>query len=361
MRRITIFFQSFHSGGVEQIFINLANELSKQNEVTAMVMKSEGELKEDLDPKISIVDLDKEKASDTILPMMKYIKENSPDLMITAKHFMNLSALLAKLMSGRKMKIISTVHGQLGNNKKSSLMKLLMKGLYPYADAVVCVSRGVASEVKEILPSKHKGKVSVIYNPVIDHRFILKSNEMLDIPLVKEDNEKWIVSIGRLSEEKNLQMLIKAYHGLGNRHNAKLLIIGNGPEKEKLNQLVFKLGLEKEVLFKGFQKNPYPYLKKADVFVLSSDREGLPTVLIEALYFKVPIISTDCKSGPREILKDGKYGVLVPTNNVDKMTLALEKALTEKSIVEVNSEMLSPYTLETVMVSYNRLIEDIGG
>jgi glycosyltransferase involved in cell wall biosynthesis len=360
MKRITIFFQSFHSGGVEQILINLANELSKKNKVTALAMSSEGPLMNDLNDSIQIVNLNKRKASKAIGSLVKYINENNPDIILSAKHFMNISVLIANLLTGKKTNVISTVHGQLGNSKRDELMKYFIRVLYPLSDEIICVSHGVASEIKELIPPRNKEKVNVIYNPVIDRKFIERTKEAVKDSICKSSKEKWIVSIGRLSKEKNIDMLIQAFSKLLEKRHCKLLIIGEGPEKEKLSSLVFKLGLEKEVIFKGYQKNPFTFLNKADVFALSSDREGLPTVLIEALYFNVPIVSTDCKSGPREILKDGKYGTLVPVNDIDKMATALEKKLKGSQSNPFNADLLRPYTLEEVMVKYNELIEGVG-
>ncbi|MGR3766069.1 glycosyltransferase [Rossellomorea sp. NS-SX7] len=360
MKRITLFFQSFHSGGVEQILINLANELSKKYEVTALAMSSEGPLMSDLNDDIQIVNLNKKKASKTIGSLVKYIKENNPDIILSAKHFMNISVLMANLLTGKKTNVISTVHGQLGNSKKDEFMKYFIRLLYPLSDEIVCVSSGVASEIKELIPSRHVKMVNVIYNPVIDRKFIERAEEAMNAQIGKSSEEKWIVSIGRLSKEKNIDMLIQAFSKLPDKRQCKLVIIGEGPEREKLSSLVFKLGLEKEVIFKGYQKNPFIYLNRADVLALSSEREGLPTVLIEALYFNVPIVSTDCKSGPREILKGGKYGLLVPVKDTDEMATAIETQLKGNQRNPFDADVLKPYTLEEVMINYNELIEGVG-
>jgi glycosyltransferase involved in cell wall biosynthesis len=360
MKRITIFFQSFHSGGVEQILINLANELSKKNEVTALALTTDGALMNDLNDSIQIVNLNKTKASKAVGSLVKYIKENNPDIILSAKHFMNISVLIANLLTGKKTNVIATVHGQLGNSKRDELMKYFIRLLYPLSDEIICVSNGVASEIKELIPSRHEKMVNVIYNPVIDQKFIERAEAAMNAQNGKNSEEKWIVSIGRLSKEKNIDMLIQAFSKLPDKRQCKLVIIGEGPEKEKLSSLVFKLGLEKEVIFKGYQKNPFIDLNKADVLALSSEREGLPTVLIEALYFNVPIVSTDCKSGPREILKDGKYGLLVPVKDTDKMAAALEKQLQGNQRNPFDIDVLKPYTLEEVMVNYNELIEGVG-
>lgn len=359
--KITIMFQSFHSGGVEQILINIANELCNYHEITVVTMNAEGELKTSLSESIRIVDFKKKKAIKTIGPLIKYIKSNKPDIILSAKHFINIAVLISNMMLSKKIKVIATVHGQLGTNIKDIMMKLFIKTIYPLSDCIICVSNGVAEEMSTIINDRYSEKIKVIYNPVIDKQFIYKVNESNSIELEKPSNEKWIVSIGRISKEKNLELLIKSFNKIPDKENTKLIIIGDGPEKENIENLVFKLGLEKEVIFKGYQKNPYIYLKNADVFVLSSDREGLPTVLIEALFFKVHIVSTDCKSGPREILSNGKYGKLVPVNDSDKLAVAIDEQLNSKIKNGFDQKILEPFTLDTVMKSYRRIIKEMGG
>jgi glycosyltransferase involved in cell wall biosynthesis len=160
-----------------------------------------------------------------------------------------------------------------------------------------------------------------------------------------------ILSVGRLTSQKDFCTLIKAFAKVRQTNPSRLLILGDGEDRSALETLVDQLGLREDVSLPGFVANPYPYMTRADVFVLSSRWEGLPGVLIEALYCGAPLVSTDCPSGPREILADGKYGKLVPVGNMDRLAQAIEATLNSKKVC-VPQESWARFTLEVVVDQY---------
>mgnify|MGYP003984370883 FL=1 len=215
---------------------------------------------------------------------------------------------------------------QYQNKSLSSwIIKILIKKIYPLAKILISNSYGVANDLKKNFNIKNS--IKVIYSP-IDIGFIRNiSNQKCDI--FENDKRIKFITVGRLDAGKNHQMMIKSFSKLSDI-NTVLYILGDGILKQELEELVYKLNLKNRVIFLGFDNNPYKYLSKADIFLFSSNFEGFPTVLIEALACSLPIVSTDCLNGPREILDKNinnclyhtkeelnlvEYGILTPVQN----------------------------------------------
>jgi glycosyltransferase involved in cell wall biosynthesis len=218
----------------------------------------------------------------------------------------------------------------------------------------VAVSQGVAEDLARSTGLRGDA-IKVIHNPIITPSLRYKANEPFEHPWFKPGQPSVIIAVGRLTPQKDFPALISAFAKLRAYRFARLLILGEGEERNNLEKLIVELGLSDDIDMPGFVDNPYPFMKNASVFVLSSRWEGLPTVLGEALYFGVPIVSTDCRSGPREILKEGIYGRLVPVGNPDLLALAIQEALDGKVPVAPPSSW-DPYTLESTLDQYAQVL-----
>jgi glycosyltransferase involved in cell wall biosynthesis len=207
-------------------------------------------------------------------------------------------------------------------------MPNFMRHCFPWADEIVAVSEGVADDFAAVT-GLERSRIKTIYNPVISTTLVEKAKEPVDHPWFAPGQPPVILAIGRLTKQKNFPTLIRAFDSLRKKRPVHLMILGEGEERMALEGLIQQLGLDDSVSLPGFLDNPYAYLSRAGVFVLSSEWEGLPTVLIEALAVGVPVVSTDCKSGPREILDDGKYGQLVPVGDSATLAEAIGKALNQ--------------------------------
>ena len=203
-----------------------------------------------------------------------------------------------------------------------------MRFLYPKANAVVAVSNGVKTSIENLLRGK-KANLCVIYNAVISSELYDLSSEEVEYPFVKEENSPVILSIGRLEPQKDYITLIKSFAKIRSKQKCKLVILGSGSLLETLENLAQSLGLKNDVVFLGFVDNPYPYLKNCDLFVLSSVFEGLAIVLVEALALAPRLVSTDCPSGPYEVLEGGRHGYLVKPKSADDLADAMEKSLSD--------------------------------
>ena len=234
-------------------------------------------------------------------------------------------------------------------------MPHLIKRFYPWADGIVVVSRGVRDDMAQLtnIPSE---RITVIYNPsVVKAEVLERAQAPLDHPWFLPGQPPVLLAVGRLQVQKDFPMLIRAFAQVRQTRPVRLLILGEGKQRPMLEELIKKLGLDGDVSLPGFVVNPFAYMSRASIFILSSRWEGLPTVLVEALCCGTPVISTDCPSGPREILQDGQYGQLVPVGDVVALAHAIEATLQGKT-PNPPPESWRPYDLESVLNQYIDLL-----
>jgi glycosyltransferase involved in cell wall biosynthesis len=212
---------------------------------------------------------------------------------------------------------------------KGRITRVLTSFLYKRADHITVVTKAMIAEIV-----KHTGvaeaRVSAIYNPVIDDDFLRQSNEETSElhPWFELSDRRVILAVGRLDVQKGFDTLLAAFSILASSDDsAYLIILGEGKHRAQLEALRKKLGLIQRVAFPGFATNPYPSMKRASLFVLSSMSEGLPGVLVQAMACGTQVVSTDCPTGPREILEDGKWGALVPVGDEVALAHAMKNAL----------------------------------
>jgi glycosyltransferase involved in cell wall biosynthesis len=207
-------------------------------------------------------------------------------------------------------------------------MPTLIKYFYPFADQVVAVSKGVSDNVTRMAP-KTACKVRVVYNPIVDQKMLQKAKESVDHPWLNEKGPPVILGVGRLTRQKNFDLLLRSFASLREKRDARLIILGGGNQRESLEKRVDELDIGDHVDLHGFVRNPYPYMRRASLFVLSSDFEGFGSVIVEALACGCPVVSTDCPSGPREILGGGRWGRLVPVGDEVVLAEAMDEALSK--------------------------------
>jgi glycosyltransferase involved in cell wall biosynthesis len=230
------------------------------------------------------------------------------------------------------------------------LTLLMIRCFYPWADSIVTVSKGLADELAQVAnqPRKH---IQVIYNPIVTPELRVKAQAPLDHPWFEPGQPPVLLAVGRLVAVKDFPSLIMAFAQVQQIRPARLLILGEGPDRSRLEALVRQLDLEQDVSLPGFVENPYTYMARASAFVLSSRAESLANVLLEAHYCGAPLIATDCPYGPREILRDGQYGQLVPVGNPTALARAIEKTLAGQVLPPVR-ESWRPFELMTVVNQY---------
>lgn len=265
--------------------------------------------------------------------LINYFISNPPDVLISNNTFRNLCSIWARKLSQVSFRLIveqpSNISTKIANKKIKYpyLYRLpdLIGFTYPQADRIVTVSEGVANDLVKATGIARE-KITRINSPVVLPEFINKAiNEPPPHHWLEQNSEiSVIVACGRLGTQKNFRMLLRAFAKLRENKLARLIILGEGPERAKLQKLIRKLGIHKDVALPGFASNPYTAFCHADLFVLSSDYEGFPGVLVEALACGCPVVSTNCPSGPDEILDGGRYGELVPVGDDEAMAKAMQ-------------------------------------
>lgn len=264
------------------------------------------------------------------LRLADYLKENPCRAFLAILPYPNIVALKARQMVHIPFKLAiceqTTPSFTLQKMSQGNLIKQWMKKLYPKADIIIAISYGVAKDLINNfnLPSD---KIKVIYNPVVTPEIQKMAIKEVEHPWFKPDQPPVILGAGRLVPAKDFPTLLHAFYLVRQVRRVRLVILGEGKERPRLEQLVHQLGIQDDVLMPGFVDNPFAYMAKASVFVLSSAWEGLSNVLIEALACGCPVVSTDCQSGPREILDNGRYGRLVPVGNFEAMARAILETL----------------------------------
>ena len=296
--------------------------------------------------------------SSSLFPLMRGIRTRAPITLISASFHANCVALVASIFTRTPTKYAIADHPSVDaalqelSLLKRILWRILILLLYPLADKHIAVSKGVAKAMSKY-GGINKSKIVVIPNPVI-------TNEIFDLGSIRVQHpffdlkEPVVLYVGRLSYEKDIPNLIHAFKKVQDQIPSQLIIVGDGPDRLMLEQLVQQHHLGSNVSFVGHQANPYPYFAQSDLFVLSSIREGLPTVLIEALALGMKVVSTDCPSGPREILNDGAYGQLVRPSDSDALAHSIISSLKSPS-PSVPTSVFEQYKVESAVSAYTKI------
>jgi glycosyltransferase involved in cell wall biosynthesis len=360
---IALFLPNLRGGGAERVMVNLARGLAGRGcRVDLVLAKAEGPHLSKVAEDVRVVDLRSCRVVTSVLPLSKYLRSERPDVLVSALYHANVAALLARRLSRVSTRVIPTVHIPpsediaRSNSRKTSILHTLTRWCYPWADAIVAVSRGTADDVVQTTGVPPQ-LVRVIY-PEVTPGIRELAKAPVEHPWFAPGEPEVILGMGRLGPQKDFPTLIKAFALLRKDHDHRLMILGEGEQRRHLERLVHELGLAGDVSLPGFVENPFAYLARSSLFVLSSAWEAAPAVLIEALALDVPVVSTNCRTGPDEILNNGQYGRLVPVGDVEALAGAMREALSEPRPV-VPEEALRPFTLDVVVDEYLKLIAEI--
>lgn len=228
--------------------------------------------------------------------------------------------------------------------------------VYSWADGIAPVSQGVADDLTQIAGHPLE-RMQIISNPVVTPELLEKANEPVNHSWFAAGEPPVILGVGRLNVQKDFPTLIRAFALIQQHLPARLMILGEGEERPQLEAMIDQLGLAKVATLPGFVSNPYAFMSKASVFVLSSAYEGLPTVLIEAMAVGTPVVSTDCPSGQRKFLEFGRYGRLVPVGDIKALAQAIIITLTSLTDIEALRQQGRSFSLEASVNSYLKLLD----
>jgi len=301
-----------------------------------------------------------QKVRGMLFPLIRYLRSVKPDVVFSAEDHLNTVVLLAAIASGSKAKISCssrvTPFDTFSNTPftKRWVLKHLMRAVMWRADALTCVSKDMVDQYRRVFNSPPH---VCVYNIVDDRLSRLRMKEPVEHEWILPKDGPVLVAAGRLAPWKGFVDLIRAMKELSRKRRARLLILGDGPLRSELEALIVELSLSDVVRLEGYVENPLKFFAHADVFVLSSHVEGLPNVLVEAMMCGCTPVSTDCPTGPREVLQDGKYGYLVPMRDPEAMATAIEMALDTPIARNLLEEAVRPFEEEAVL---NRHFEVLG-
>jgi glycosyltransferase involved in cell wall biosynthesis len=327
--QIAIFAPSLSGGGAERVMVNLAGAFTKRGlKVDLVLAKAQGPCLAAVPPEVRLVDLRASSILASVPQLVRYLRQEQPTALLSALDHANVIALWARRLAGVPDRVVVSVHSTLSiaaqhaPRIRGQLMPFFARRFYPWADIVVAVSKGVAEDLAECtgLPRE---RIQVIYNPVVTSEINSLAESPLDHPWFVPGEPPLVLGAGRLSAEKDFPTLIRAFARARQQRGARLVILGEGEERPDLEALIRELGLGADVALPGFVDNPYAYMARAAVLVLSSRWEGFGNVLAEAMACGTPVVSTDCPSGPAEILEGGRWGPLVPMGDVAALTEAI--------------------------------------
>lgn len=343
---------------MERVVANLTRGLVEQGcVIDLLLVKARSGHLADIPPAVNIIKLQANHTLTALPALTRYLQKNPPTVLMAVRHRAIKIALLARWRTGSRTPITGQVHTtvsvalQRSNWLKKVIWYAEMRLFYPWLQQTIGVSQGVADDVR-CMAHLPEGRVRAIYNPVITPELHTQAQQSIDHPWFSVHDVPVIVSIGRLTRQKDFPTLIRAFARLRQNRPCRLLILGEGGDRTQLEALIQELGVSEDVELPGFVSNPYAYLAKADLFALSSRWEGSPTVLTEALALGVPAVSTDCPSGPQETLQGGRYGKLVTMGNADALAEAMAQTLDHPLPTEQLQDAVSEYTIAASARNY---------
>ncbi len=337
---------------------NLIPALAQRGyEIDLLHVRRHGPTLDEVPEGVRIIDLGSRHVYPSLPALVRYLRHERPGVMLSDKDRVNRTALLAAFLARVDTRLVlssgTTISIDLATRGAFErwLQRNSMGKLYSYADNVIVTSEGVADDMANYTGLARE-RINVVPSPVVHQDCFLRRQPRPDHPWFKPGEPPVILGVGELGMRKDFSTLIRAFARLRAQRQARLVILGKGRQRDELLALATELGVASDVDLVGFQPNPYAYMQHAALFAFTSLWEGLGFVLIEALALGTPVVSTDCPSGPREILDAGKYGTLVDMGDDRSMADAMIETLDNPLPVETLQEAAKPYEIEASADAY---------
>ena len=366
MRKIKIGFllDNLAGGGAERMMLNLAVGFSKEYDVVIYLVNKKGIYLKKVPDNIPIIDLHAKYGVKSVIHKLRriYIKD-SLDVLISTQDYINAVAVMASLGLKQRPKIILREASTPSQRNVIKWRRIVYSWLYKRADHLAAVSKGVKKDMIQVY-NVNEPLISVVYNPVVNDELFENAQENVSHPwFMNSNNIPLIISMGRFHPLKRFEDVIDAFYLVREKQEAKLVIFGDYSKNmdyyNVLKNRVKQYNLEDYVYFPGFVENPFKYLSRASVFVLTSEYEGLPGVLIQALACGCQVVSTDCPSGPNEILENGKYGELIEIKDTNSLSKKIELVLKQPRSKEENISRGKKYSVDNSVSIYKEIIKKV--
>jgi len=341
--------------------LNLAREWSRSGvEVDLLLVQASGAYLEQVPAGLRVVELGSSRTLTSIPALARYLRKARPTALLSGLVHVNVAAILARSLARTGTRLIISERNTPSADKNdvmpaTRLGYRLAPYLYPKADGIIAVSAGVANDLAAFagLPRE---SIEVVNNPVVTTELRELAKEPFEHRWFRPGLPPVVLAVGRISVQKDYETLVRAFRLLRNERDCRLLILGDGPERAELEALIGELNLREDVELFGFSRNPYAVMARASVLALSSRWEGSPNVLVEAMACGLPVVSTDCPSGPREILMDGKFGGLVPVGDYTQLANAIAKTLDHPTPSTLLKRRSDDYDAKTSAAHYLRVL-----
>ena len=325
---VAVMIPNFFGGGAERMMVRIARGLRERGHSIEMVVCSDvGPFGKELGPDVPIIDLKSVQMRRSVGPIVRYLRQRRPLAVLVTLEHMTVTVLLASILARVRVRVVPRIATHLSACKRFGIRGMVQgvatRFLLRRADNLIAVSRGVAEDVigwARVAPDK----VHTIYSPFVDSELEFLAGQGAAHPFFSRADPCVVLAAGRLESVKDYPTLLEAFARVHSKRSPRLIILGEGPERNNLERLIRHHGLGDKVSLPGFVSNPFSYMARAAVFVLTSTREGLPGVLVQAMACGCPVVSTDCPSGPREILEGGRFGALVPVGDAEALAKAIE-------------------------------------
>ena len=356
--RLAVFVATSGHSGVDRIITNLVTQWAAWGlPVDLLRVRDHGPHLEPLPAGVRAVDLGSAHVNSALPALVRYLRKERPATMLTDKDRVNRMTILARALARVDTRLTVRVGTTVSVNLRDRgawerwVQRTSMRRLYPLAERVLVPSRGAAEDLAAYT-GLARGHISVVPSPILTPALEHLATKPPDHPWLVEPDIPVILGVGELGYRKDFETLVRAFALVRKSRPCRLLILGRGRRREDLLRLAAELEVSGDVDLPGFTANPYPAMAKARLFVLSSRWEGMPVVLIEALACHTPVVSTDCPSGPREILGDGTAGALVPVSDHAAMAAAVTTWLDRQVPANVFERIVSDYRIESSAAAY---------
>jgi glycosyltransferase involved in cell wall biosynthesis len=357
---ITLVDMSLACGGFRRDTINLALGFSRIGlEVDVILARKDGEeFYRELPSSVRVIDLRLGRAAQLFFPLLKYLKRRPTQVLISTSTETNLFAILARTVARVPTRVVVREAivwpDQVEPHIRGRGAVLLAKRMYRLADSIVAVSKGIRHGLARELGIR-EDLISVIYNPTLTPGLVYRAEELPDHLWFQPGMPPVILGVGRLHPQKDFPLLLRAFQIVRRGRNCRLVILGEGQERSKLETIARELGVQEDTDLPGFAVNPFGCMARAGVFVLSSAMEAFGHVLVEAMACGCPVVSTNCPGGPSEILEEGRLGPLVPVGDPVMLAHAIERVLDNPTPPQVLREGAMRFSAESIARDYLKL------
>lgn len=335
--------------------VNLSRGLYDEGyEVDLVLAQAEGPLLHDISRYVDIVDLEASRVRYSLPGLVQYLRRNHPHTLFSTLGYANVIALLACRISGSPSRVVVREANTISHNQPPRIVEWLMRWTYPWADAVIAnsIDSGDALIAEGIVD---EDQLQVIPNPTITDGLMALQEKPVNETWFSDDDPV-ILGVGRLEPQKDFATLIEGFSRLREEIPARLIILGEGSEREALENLAQELQVHDSVKLPGFVENPHKYMERADIVANTSRWEGAPNVIPEALAAGTPVVATDCPGGTSDMLAGGEYGRLVPVGNSQAVAEALEDSIADPATPSDLRERGKRFHLDTVLPQYERVL-----